>query len=124
MTAGLNVKINVYSMDNLSDDRIGGAILTGTLAGESLACRFEQQKPSYLLMQQGIEVNKIWTVVLKPYEADITERDEVEIVYPVNHSYYGSRFMVKSVQRSSHHPSDPRGYVILYVEKREYAHSH
>lgn len=124
MTAGLNVKINVYSMDNLDDDSIGGAILTGTLVGQSLPCRFEQAKPNYLLMQQGIEISKIWTVVLKPYDTDIIERDEIEIVYPVNHPYYGERFRVKTKEYSSHHPSDPRGYLILYVGRREHAHSY
>ena len=122
MTAGLNVRFDVYSMDNLDDDSIGGAIVTGTLVAQSVHGRFAQQKPNYLLLQQGIEVNKIWNVVAKPFGTDIEEKDEIEIVYPVNHPYYGERFRVTGTEYSSHHPSDPRGYLILYVEKREYVH--
>jgi len=123
LTAGLNIKVNIWRINNDPDDSIGGAMLTGTLLYQIIEARMEQTRPSLLLLQQGYETNKVFMFVLRPANLAMDERDELEVAYPPIHKYYGKRFRVTSIQYPSMHPSDSRGYLIVTASRSDEAHS-
>jgi len=125
MTAGLNAKFDVFRMESVGDDEVGGAQVTGTLIYSRIPGRITEQEPEQLVLQQGLETTKIFDVILYdkyPIDLDIRERDEVEVVAPYNHHYKDDRFRVIGARQSSLHPSDRRGNLLLTVTRSERAH--
>lgn len=123
MTAGMNIRINIYNIQTTTDDVIGGADPVEFLMYKNLRARLEELKPNTLLLQQGIEITNTYTCLVDEPTLNIYERDEVEITFPKNHHFYGKRMRITGVQYSSMHPSDRRSYVILYLSKKTEAHA-
>lgn len=117
MTAGLNARIRVWRMTELVDDSVGGAVLTGTVAYDSLEARWQPLKPDPLLLFQGIETNRIIRCTTRPSTITIFENDEVEIVWPPQHADSGVRFKVVKIQRDAIHPLDRRNFVELQLSR-------
>lgn len=122
MVAGLNIKIRIFSIDYNPDDSVGGAVITGTAIGDYPA-RFRENMPSQLLLQQGLETEPTYTVNAVPGTIDVHERDEVEIIQPTDHPYYGQRFRVRGVSYGMLNPRDPRNYVSLTLSRSRIAHA-
>ena len=123
MVAGLNLKIRVWRMGNLDDDEVAGARISGTVSYESVYARFEQPAPNFLLLQQGLEVTDTIQCTCRPPNLNIKERDEVEVIFPLNHPLYGKKLRITSIQLSDLHPSDSRGKLILFLTRSDYAHA-
>jgi len=85
MTAGLDIKGKVWRFSTPSDDDVGGALVSGTVVYDNLACRLIPQPPSSLLLEQGLEVEGLYLLETRPPSLDIRERDEFEITYPFYH---------------------------------------
>jgi hypothetical protein len=122
MTAGFRMRVDVWRMDAASDDDVGGAVFTGTVAYAGLPAHIEYLKPSMLLLQQGIEARRFARIAVKGNPAGspvILVRDEVEVVGPVGHEDIGNRFRVESVDRTSYHPTDSRRFLVLTAERIE-----
>ena len=83
----------------------------------------EQSRADLLLLQQGLEVTKVWNILCQPANLLVYERDEIEIVHPTNHRYFGKRFRVVSVEESSINPDVSTGYMMLRVTRRELSHA-
>lgn len=120
MTAGLNIKIAAWRITNEADNSVGGAITTGTVTGYYNA-RLTAVPPSQLLLQQGLEVDRTFNLTVQPV-GDIRERDEIEVIEPTDHVYYGARFRVRGVTYSDFNPRDPRAYMLLSVSRNVIAH--
>jgi len=105
MVAGLNVKINVWRMSTGPDDDVGGAMVTGSLAYRDLAARLSPRRPSQAALEQGLEVDRIFDLIVAGYgpahAITIYERDEVEVIWPLDHLDYTHRFRVQGVQYPS-----------------------
>jgi hypothetical protein len=99
------------------DDQVGGALVTGTPFYFGLKGRMEENKPSQFVLEQGLEVDPIWTCVVRPPIASIRENDQVEITFPPEHPYLGLHFRVRGVQRASLHPRDARGFLSLTLSR-------
>lgn len=126
MTAGVNVWFDVYRMESAEDDVVGGAQVTGTLIYERIPGRMKEQEPEQLVLQQGLEVTKIFEILLvdkKPIGMDIRERDEVEIVAPYNHHFLSDRFRAIGVRNSSLNPSNRRANLLITATRSERAHA-
>jgi hypothetical protein len=123
MTAGMNVRGTVWWISASTDDDVGGAVITGTSAYRDVYGRLTPQSVTTLLLEQGIEAEKLWNLELRPPSMVIRERDEFEITFPPMHWNYGERFRVVSVKYPSMHPSDSRGSINLVVKRRERAHA-
>lgn len=124
MVAGLNLLINVLRIDYQTDDRIGGAVISGSVQYWNVRTRFEYDKPTQLILEQGLESNRLITAVVVPGTLDIRDRDEVEVVAPRDHIDYGKRFRVMGAPEfSSHATRDPRNYMILHLTRSERAHT-
>ena len=125
MTAGVNTRFNVYRMESVGDDDVGGAQVTGTLIYERIPGRMKEQEPEQLVLQQGLETTKIFDILLvdkKPVGMDIRERDEVEVVAPYNHRFLSDRFRTIGVRSSSLSPSNRRSNLLITTTRSERAH--
>ncbi len=122
MTAGYNLRINIWRTANSVDDEVGGAVLTEYLAYRNVTARISPAKPDMLLLQQGYETEKVFTCICRPASMKVLERDEIEIASPPNHRYIHDRFRVTGVQYVGLHPSDSRGYILLTMSRSERSH--
>jgi len=104
VVAGLNLQVNVWRMTVDTDDTVGGAMITGTVAYYNLDAAITPHRPSQLLLQQGLETNATYDLTSKLRNITLYERDEVEVVHPVGHPFYGLRFRIMGVQPSRRRP--------------------
>lgn len=121
MTIGLNLQMRVWRITNPTDDVIGGAVPSGTLIYDCVPARLENTKPSLLLLQQGFEVDKVFQGICED-NIVVYEKDEMEIIFPTNHPYINIRLVVHGIQFTSLHPDDSRGYLLLTLKHKDYAH--
>lgn len=101
MVAGLNVKIDVWHMANQADDDVGGAMLTGTVFMQDLEARLSPRRPSQLMLEQGLETERIFDLIVAGHSVTVRERDEIEVVWPLDHPLCANRFRVVGVQYPS-----------------------
>ena len=117
MVAGLNFRVNIWRVNYSTDDEIGGAVVTGTYVYNNVQARMQGNKPEQVLLQQGLETDRTFNVVLIPGTLDIRERDEIEVCQPIEHVYYGQRFRIRSILYSDLNPRDRRNYLMLSVSR-------
>jgi hypothetical protein len=122
MAAGLNIKVRIWKIQYSPDDAVGGSVITGTVVGDYQS-RFRENRESQLLLQQGLEVDKTYSAIIVPGTVDVHERDELEIIQPTDHPYYGQRFRVRGVSFGMLNPRDPRNYVQLTLSRSRIAHA-
>jgi len=124
MVAGLNTRVRIWRMDDIDDDIVGGARISGTVAYDYVRARIEANKEEQILLQQGLEnPNKTYNALIVPGNLDIRERDELEVMKPVDHIYYGKRFRIVGIQFSSMDGSNPNNYTRLALTRSERAHN-
>lgn len=108
MTAGLHMKVDIIQMNNAADDNIGGAVITGTTVYSSLPAVLSPRRPSQAALEAGLETDTIYdfscNATLRRSRVVIDERDEILVVYPLDHELYNKRLRVTGVQ-------PPRGRV-------------
>lgn len=122
MTAGNNMRVDVWRITMPTDDVVGGAITTGTIVYSGVQAFMQETPQQMILVQQGLETLSVFNVTIVPGTLMIRERDEIEIVQPVDHYYYGQRFRVMSSRHSSNNPRDPRHYILLTVTRSDRMH--
>lgn len=122
MTAGSNCRVSVWRWLFVEDDSVGGAEPTGTYVYNDMIAFLQEEKVEQVLLQQGLEVPRLFTANVVPSWYTIYERDEIEIMAPTDHGYYGERFRVIDSHRSSHNRRDPRGYLMLTLVRSERSH--
>lgn len=116
--AGFNIRASIWRYDYSDGDNVvGGASPTGTMVYEFVRSRFQSEKPTKVLMEQGIETNKVFEALIIPGTLDIRENDLYQIVRPKDHYYYQNYFRIIGVQLSSHTPRDPRTFLKLYLSR-------
>ena len=121
MSAGYNLKVNIFRMDAQPDDVVGGYQATGVLVYEGINGRLFENRPQDVLVQQGVEVEDTYTLLLVPSNLLLYSRDEIEITKPYNHPLCGKRLAVMTGNPNSVHPSDFRSVLKVYVRRKEYA---
>lgn len=117
MTVGLTAQMRVWRMTNVADDDVGGALMSGTATYECVPCRFTPLRASQMLLEQGLETERLGTIITRPDTILIYERDVIEISAPTFHPNYGQRFRVLDVERTGMHPADRRGFLHLTVSR-------
>lgn len=123
MAAGLNVKVRIWAINYaVPDNIVGGAVTTGTAYGDYLA-RLEAIPEQQLLLQQGLETERMFRLILQPGNLPIKERWELEVIEPTDHVYYGDRFRVRGVTYSSLNVRDPRQYMMLTLSRSVQSHA-
>jgi hypothetical protein len=101
MVAGLNIRIDVWQMSTVADDDVGGAMITGTVLTQDLEARLSPRRPSQLMLEQGLETERIFDLIVAGHNVTVRERDEIEVVWPLDHPLYANRFRVVGVQYPS-----------------------
>jgi len=122
MTQGLNLVGNLWQYSNPtgSDDEVGGAVPTGTVAYYNFQLRLQTLKPTQALLEQGIENRGLFTALIEPHTVPVQFNNEIEITAPANSPHYGKHFrIIGEPQRTSMSPSDSRGYLIVNVQRVE-----
>ena len=122
MIAGSNCKIDIYRINYADDDIVGGAVITGTLQYQNVYARFQSDREDMVILQQGLETLRTFTFTVFPASMNIYERDEIEVIQPIDHTYYGKRFRIMSVRYSDFNQRDPRNYIILHATRSVEAH--
>lgn len=123
MIAGSNCRVDIYSIENDEDDLVGGAVVTGTMMYQNVLARFQSDREDQLILQQGLETVRTFTFTVFPASMHIEERDEIEVIKPLDHTYYGDRFRIVSVRYADFNQRDPRNYVILHTTRNVKAHA-
>ena len=123
MVAGLNTRVRIWRMDDIDDDVVGGAVISGTVAYDYVRARIEANPEEQLLLQQGAETTRTFNALVVPGTLDIRERDELEIVEPTSHVYYAQRFRIVGIQYSSMDKHNPNNYARLSMTRSERAHA-
>ena len=120
MMQGANIRISIWRLTPTSDDYVGGAVLSGTVVLSFLPARMQAAPDEMVLLQQGLETQRTFTVTVAKGNLDIRERDEMQVVWPANYPYINDRFRIMSVRYSDF--NDPRRYMILAVQRSVVAH--
>lgn len=101
---GLNIRVTIHRMNPGNDDASGGAMITGTAAYNDIRARISARRPTQQFLEQGLEVNRLFDLIVNTQGLTINERDEVEVTSPASSPYYRERFRVMGMQHDSRHP--------------------
>lgn len=118
---GLNIRVRIWNMNQSTDDDSGGAVITGTISADNLRARISARRPTQQFLEQGLEVNRLFDVIVNTQSLTVNERDEIEVTSPTTHPYYGERLRVMGIQLDSRLPG--RGHTEFTVSRIERARS-
>ena len=113
MTYGLNLQVNIWRMSQDTDDDVGGSMITGSVVYYNERAAIYSRRPSQVALEQGLEVPAIFDMTIRAHNVSLFERDEVEVVRPEGHPYYGQRFRVTGVQPGRRHYRKAHQHVTL-----------
>lgn len=123
MPAGLNRVCQVWRFNYPADDVVGGSVPSGTVLYQNLDIRIEAEKPTLALVEQGLQTPTIYTALLFEGNVAIEHNDQIEFTLPVRDWYYGKKFRVIGIQRSSNHPAQDRNQIRVLLKRWEASHS-
>jgi hypothetical protein len=123
MPAGLNRVCKVIRFSYPTDDQVGGAVPSGTVLYSSLDIRIKSEKPTQALLEQGLQTPTIFAGFLFAGNVDIQHNDQIEIAFPTMDWFYGKKFRVIGIQRSSSHPAQDRNQIRLVLKRWGEEHS-
>ena len=116
MTAGLNIRVNIWRMTEDTDDAVGGAMITGTVAYQDIYARLTLRRPSQIMLDQGLQTEKTGDLLLQGRNLTVYERDEIQVVWPPTHEFYGDKFRILGVQPSSRRAKyGPKQYTVSRI---------
>lgn len=121
MPAGFNSRVKVLRLV-YNDDDVGGSVASGTTIHESLDAFIEQDLTDSGFYQQGLETVKTFSGMLWGYNLQVREQDEIEVVSPPNHKYYGKKFRVMDARYDSRHPALKHNYLLVKLTRSQIAH--
>jgi hypothetical protein len=123
MPAGLNKVARLIRFSYPQDDASGGAVPSGTVLYENIYMRIEGMKPTQALLEQGLQTPTMYSGVLFGGNVDIQNNDQVEVIAPQQGWFYGKKFRVIGIQRSSNHSAQDRNQIIVTLRRYEESHS-
>ena len=121
MTAGLVFSGKIWQLSFTDDDEVGGAVPSGTIVYDNVQLRLQNSRNSLDLTIQGFETSKFFSAVLPPRpRMNLVEKKHyLQVTSPPNSNHYLKMFRIVNIQESNFHPSDPRRYLILNLERVE-----
>lgn len=122
MPAGLNCRVKVFRLV-YQDDDVGGSVASGTTIHESLEATIEQDLIDSGFFQQGLETIKTFSGMIWGHNLQVREQDEIEVVSPPNHRYYGKKFRVMDARYDSRHPATKQKYLLVKLTRSQIAHA-
>lgn len=122
MTAGMNCSVRFLRLV-YTDDEVGGAYPSGTTLHENVDARIEEAPTNTGYLQQGLETRKIFSAMFWGHNLQFREQDELVVVSPPNHEFYGKYFRVVSHTSTSNHPAQKRNVHLAKLERSQISHS-
>lgn len=122
MPAGTNCRVRAWRLVEYDDD-VGGSIPSGTILHDSLEARIDQDLIDSGFYQQGLETKKTFSGMVWGHQLQVLEQDELEVVSPPNHKYYGKKFRVVEARYDSRHPAIKQNYLLVKLTRSQVAHS-
>lgn len=101
---GLNLKVSFIQNDDAGDDSSGGANITGTVVYSNIAARISARRPSQQALEQGLEVDRIFDMVIVGQGLSLNERDEAQVTWPTDSPYFNEQFRIMGIQYDSRRP--------------------
>ncbi len=123
MTAGSNCAFRFIRLVYTEDDDVGGSNPSGTVLHDWVEGRLDEDEAATAFFQQGLETKKTFSAMFWGHNLTFREQDEVELVSPPNHEYFGKRFRILSKTGSSNHPAQKRNVWIAKLERAQLAHT-
>lgn len=123
MPAGLVHVCRLIRFNYPNDDSVGGAVPSGTVVYENLTIRIKSEKPTMALLEQGLQTPTIFSGLLFAGNITIEHNDQIEVTAPPVGFFYGKKFRVLGVQRSSNHPAQDRNQIRVTLRRYEEGHS-
>lgn len=120
--AGLNCRVRAIRLVYSGDDDVGGAYPSGTTLHESLDARLEEDLIDSAFFQQGLETRKTFSGMIWGHQLQIREQDEITVISPPNHKYYGKYFRVEDAKYDSRHPAIKQNYLLIKLTRSQVAH--
>jgi hypothetical protein len=121
--AGLNQVCRVWRFSYPQDDVVGGSVPSGTILYSNLDTRISAQKPTQALLEQGLQVPTLYHAMLFEGNVAIEINDQIEVTAPAVGWFYGKKFRIIGLQRSSNHPAQERNQIKLILKRWEASHS-
>lgn len=123
MTAGMNLHVRFLRLVYFQDDDVGGSNPSGTVLHDWIEGRIDEEPTNTAFLQQGLETIKVFSAMFWGHNLTFREQDEVEVISPPNHEYYGKRFRVVSKTTSSNHPAQKRNVWICKLTRSQISHA-
>lgn len=123
MPAGTDCAVNIIRLVYSTDDDVGGANPSGTYLHQHIDARLEEDSIDSAFFQQGLETIKTFSAMVWGHNLDVREQDEVEVVSPPNHKYFGKKFRVVDCRYDSRHPAIKQNYALLKMTRSQVAHA-
>jgi hypothetical protein len=121
--AGLNQVCRLIRFSYPNDDSSGGAVPSGTVLYSNLDIRIAAQKPTMAILEQGIQTVSLFNAMLFEGNAEIAHNDQIEVIAPAYGWYYGKKFRVIGIQRSSNNYWNDRNQIRLILRRWDESHS-
>lgn len=123
MTAGLILLGKIWEFTDHADD-VGGYTPSGTVIYEGVQMRLHNPRNTLEMNIQGYETSKFFSALLYPRPGmNLVEKKHfVEITSPTNHRYYQKKFRITQIIEPDVHPSDPRRYLLVNLERSDEPH--
>lgn len=128
MPAGNNLRGRIWRYTaNTTDDDQGGAVPTGTIVYDNIFGRIYTDRPTQVLLEQGLITPEIFnayityapTYITESY--DVRQNDQYEVTWPPISPFYGKKFVILGVQYPTF--MDERRHLRLKMRRLEYANS-
>lgn len=106
MPAGVNRVCSITTFSYPQDDVVGGSVPSGTVVFQNINIRVSSEKPVMALLQQGVETEEMFSAFIHPGNIDVKHNDQLEFTAPNNDWFFGKKFRIVAVQRSSNVSQD------------------
>lgn len=101
---GLNCKVTFIKTDTPTDDDSGGAVVVPSQVYTNIPARLSAARPSQQSLEAGLEVNRIFDMIITGQTLNVNERYRVRIDYPTDSPYYQEQFRIMGIQYDSRRP--------------------
>lgn len=118
MPAGTNRVCAITTFSYPQDDAVGGSVPSGTVVFQNINIRVSSEKPVIALLQQGVETEEMFSAFIHPGNIDVKHNDQLEFTAPNNDWFFGKKFRIVAVQRSSNVSQD-RNQIRLSLKRIE-----
>lgn len=82
-----------------------------------LPARLHARRPSQAALETGLEVERLFDIIVNTQSLVVNERDEVEYEWPTDSPYYGERFRILGIQHDTRRPT--RGHTEMTLSRIE-----